>query len=88
MPHLSDVRGSKTAFQFDTVLSFVAQTATATVNKDKKDVITPWQGVTNYMAHVLQKANALLPLAMEPENIMKSRFLFLIHAIRRITSLQ
>lgn len=72
MPHLSEARSSKTPFQFETVLSFVRQTAKNTVNGDNNDASMPWQGVTDYMAHVLQQANALLPLIMDAENTMKS----------------
>lgn len=71
MPYLSDVRGSKTPFQFERVLSLVRQTASNTVNKGS-NASSPWQGVSDYIANVLQQANALVPLTMEAGNTVKS----------------
>lgn len=71
MPYLSDVRGSKTPFQFEHVLSLVRQTASSTVNKGS-NAPSPWQGVSGYIANVLQQANALVPLTMESGNVLKS----------------
>jgi len=71
MPYLSDVRGSKTPFQFEHVLSLVRQTASGTVNKGS-NAPSPWQGVSDYIADVLQQANALVPLTMELGNTLKS----------------
>ena len=71
MPYLNDVRGSKTPFQFEHVLSLVRQTASSTVNKGS-NAPSPWQGVSDYIANVLQQANALVPLTMEPGNTLKS----------------
>lgn len=71
MPYLSDVRGSKTPFHFEHILSLVRRTASSTVNKGS-DASSPWQGVSDYIANVLQQANALVPLTMEPGNTLKS----------------
>ena len=71
MPYLSDVRGSKTPFQFEHVLFLVRQTASSTVNKGS-NAPSPWQGVSDYIANVLQQANALVPLTAEPGNTLKS----------------
>ena len=76
MPYLSDVRVSKTQFQFDHVLSLVRRTASNTVNKGSNEPL-PWKGVSNYIANVLQQANALVPLTMDPGNTLKSMFFFL-----------
>ena len=73
MPYLSDVRGSKTPFQFEHVLSLVRRTASGTVNKGS-NAPSPWKGVSDYIANVLQQASALFPLTMEPGNAMKSMF--------------
>jgi dynactin 1 len=70
MPYLSDVRGSKTPFQFERVLSLVRQTASSTVTKGS-NAPSPWQGVSDYIANVLQQANALIPLTMESGNTLK-----------------
>jgi dynactin 1 len=71
MPYLSDVRGSKMPFQFEHVLSLVRRTASGTVNKGS-NAPSPWKGVSDYIANVLQQANALVPLTMEPGNSLKS----------------
>jgi len=71
MPYLNDVRGSKTPFQFEHVLSLVRQTASSTVNKGS-NAPSPWQGVSDYIANVLQQASALVPLTMESGNTLKS----------------
>ena len=71
MPYLNDVRGSKTPFQFEHVLSLVRQTASSTVNKGS-NAPSPWRGVSDYIANVLQQASALVPLTMEPGNTLKS----------------
>ena len=71
MPYLSDVRGSKTPLQFEHVLFLVRQTASSTVNKGS-NASSPWQGVSDYIANVLQQANALVPLTTEPGNTLKS----------------
>ena len=70
MPYLNDVRGSKTPFQFEHVLFLVRQTASSTVNKGS-NAPSPWQGVSDYIANVLQQANALVPLTMELGNTLK-----------------
>ena len=73
MPYLSDVRGSKTPFQFEHILSLVRQTASSTVNKGS-NAASPWQGVSDYIANVLQQVHALVPLTMEPANTLKSKW--------------
>lgn len=71
MPHLADVRGSKTPFQLATVLSFVKQTAASTVGKQTKDDVSSWESVSEFLSQVMQEANRLLPVMMEPENTVK-----------------
>lgn len=75
MPYLSDVRGSKTPLQFEHILSLVRRTASSTVNKGSS-APSPWHGVSDYIANVLQQANALVPLTMESGNTLKSMFNF------------
>ena len=54
------------------ISSLVRHTAASgTVNKGS-NVSSPWQGVSDYIANVLQQANALVPLTMEPGNTLKS----------------
>ncbi|KAI0071023.1 dynactin [Panus rudis PR-1116 ss-1] len=71
MPHLNDVRSSKSSFQLSTVLGFVKQTADATVGKGRKDGVTSWEAVTDFFARIMQEAIALVPLALENENMFK-----------------
>ncbi|THH30239.1 hypothetical protein EUX98_g3963 [Antrodiella citrinella] len=71
MPHLGDVRSSKSAFQLTTVLSFVSQTAASTVGKGKDNASTSWQAVADFISDVMHEANSLFPLAMEAENVIK-----------------
>lgn len=73
MPHLSDVRSSKTSFQLATVLSFVKQTAASTVAKDTKSGMSCWEAVGESIAELVQDGTRLLPLALEPENVLKSK---------------
>jgi dynactin 1 len=71
MPYLSDVRGSKTPFQFEHILSLVRRTASSTVNKGSNSA-SPWQGVSDYIANVLQQVHSLVPLTMDTANTIKS----------------
>ena len=76
MPHLSDVRSSKSAFQLATVLGFVNQIADSTVGKGLKEPATSWEAVVNFFGQVMQDANKVVPLALENENVLKSKELF------------
>ncbi|KZT27488.1 hypothetical protein NEOLEDRAFT_1060271 [Neolentinus lepideus HHB14362 ss-1] len=71
MPHLSDARGEKEAFQLTKVLSFVKQVTSSTVGKDRKDGVTSWEAVGEYIAGLVNEAAALVPLAMEGVNVTK-----------------
>lgn len=72
MPHLSDVRSSKSAFQLTAVLGFVKQIAASTVGKGRADGVSSWDAVSAVVASIMQDAGKLLPLAMETENVIKS----------------
>ena len=74
MPHLSDVRSSKSTLQLPTVLSFVNQTAASTVAKNVKSGVSAWDAVGESISEVIQEASKLLPLALETENVTKSKF--------------
>lgn len=71
MPHLSDARGEKEAFSLTKVLSFVKQVAASTVGKDRKDGVSSWEAVAEYIARLISEAAALVPLAMDPVNVTK-----------------
>lgn len=74
MPHISDARGSKSPFQLSTVLSYVRQTAGSTICKDRKDGSTSWEAIGEAIASIVQEVGNMLPVALEPENVMKSKF--------------
>ncbi|CAL1693902.1 unnamed protein product [Somion occarium] len=71
MPHLSDVRSSKSAFQLANVLGFVKQIAASTVGRSVKDGAASWEAVMNFFGQIMQEANKLVPLAVEHENVLK-----------------
>ncbi|KAJ7065928.1 dynein associated protein-domain-containing protein [Mycena belliarum] len=71
MPHLSDVRSSKSPFQLTTILSFVKQIAASTVAKDMKPGVSAWEAIGESITQLVQEGSKLLPLALEPENVIK-----------------
>lgn len=71
MPHLSDARGAKSPFQLTTVLTFVKQIATSTVAKGLKPGGSAWEAIGDSISHLLEEGGKLLPLTMEPENVLK-----------------
>jgi len=75
MPHLSDVRSSKSSFQLTTVLSFVKQIAASTVAKDMKPGVSAWDSIGESITQLVEEGGKLLPLAMEPENVLKGKWL-------------
>jgi dynactin 1 len=54
----------------------VNQTATSTVPKNMKPGVSPWEAVSESITQLAQEANSLLPLALEPENVAKSKLDF------------
>lgn len=74
MPHLSDARGAKSPFQLTTVLTFVKQIATSTVAKGLKPGGSAWEAIGDSISHLLEEGGKLLPLTMEPENVLKGLF--------------
>ncbi|KAG9313881.1 dynein associated protein-domain-containing protein [Chiua virens] len=71
IPHLSDARGAKTSFQLATVLSYVKQTVMSTVAKDLRPGVSCWEAVGEAIAQLAAECNKLLPIALEPENVVK-----------------
>ncbi|KAF5385085.1 hypothetical protein D9615_001067 [Tricholomella constricta] len=71
MPHLSDARSAKSSFQLTTLLGLVKQIAAATVAKDMKPGESVWDAIRASIAVVVQEGGKLLPLALEPENVLK-----------------
>lgn len=73
MPHISDVRAAKSAFQLSTVLSFVKESAGSTVGKGRNDSPS-WESVSDFLGQVIQEAGRIVPLSLEAENTLKSEF--------------
>jgi dynactin 1 len=76
MPHLSDVRSSKTSFQLTTVLALVKQIASSTVAKDKSPRLSSWEAVGESITQLIEEGGKLLPLTLETENVLKGSFAF------------
>ena len=76
IPHLSDARSAKSAFQLATVLSYAKQTAMSTVAKDLRPGASYWDAVGEAIAQLAGECNKILPIALESENVVKSTFLF------------
>ncbi|KZT73394.1 hypothetical protein DAEQUDRAFT_762303 [Daedalea quercina L-15889] len=71
-PYLDDkVRGDKEQFKLTNVLSYVQQTASASVAQKRNDGVSSWEAVADYIAQVMQEATKVLPAAMETENVLK-----------------
>ncbi|KAI0352271.1 dynactin [Trametes cingulata] len=71
MPHISDVRAAKSAFQLSTVLSFVKESAASTVGKGRSNDSSPWDSVSEFLNQVIQEAGRIVPLSLEGENTLK-----------------
>ncbi|CDO76476.1 hypothetical protein BN946_scf184615.g2 [Trametes cinnabarina] len=70
MPHISDVRAAKSAFQLSTVLSFVKESAASTVGQGRDD-LTAWDSVSEFLSKVIQEAGQIVPVSLEAENALK-----------------
>ena len=78
MPHISDVRAAKSAFQLSNVLTFVTQTVGSTVGKGN-DAASPWDAVGNFLAQIIAEAGRIVPMSLETENTVKSMSMFRIY---------
>ena len=74
MPHISDVRAAKSAFQLSTVLSFVRESAASTVGKGRSDDSSPWDAVGDFLGQIIQEAGRIVPMSLEAESTLKSKF--------------
>lgn len=71
MPHLGEVRSSKSAFKISAVLDFVKQCAASTVGKNSRDGPGSWDAVGEFFTKVGQEVNTLIQAAAENENVQK-----------------
>ncbi|KAI9445370.1 dynein associated protein-domain-containing protein [Lactarius indigo] len=71
MPHIDEVRASKSSFQLGKVLSFVNDVASSTVAKICKNTASPWTALSDAISELVAQANALFPNTVDIENIVK-----------------
>lgn len=71
MPHIDEVRASKSSFQLGKVLSFVNNVASSTVAKICKNTASPWTALSDAISELVAQANALFPNTLDIENIVK-----------------
>ena len=74
MPHIDEVRASKSSFQLSKVLSFVNDIASSTVAKICKDTTSSWVSLGKAISELVTQTNALFPKTMDHENVVKSKF--------------
>lgn len=72
MPHVDEVRASKSSFQLGRVLSFVNDVASSTVAKICKNTASPWTALSDAISELVAQANVLFPNTLDIENIVKS----------------
>jgi dynactin 1 len=72
MPHLNEVRSSKSTFKFAIVLGYVRQCAASTVGKNGREDPASWDAVVDFFMKVGQEVNTLIQAASEVENVLKS----------------
>jgi dynactin 1 len=72
MPHIDEVRASKSSFQLGKVLSFVNNIASSTVAKICKDTTSSWASLGKAISELVTQTNGLFPKTMDHENVVKS----------------
>lgn len=73
MPHIDEVRASKSSFQLGKVLSFVNNIASSTVAKICKDTTSSWASLGKAISELVSQTNGLFPKTMDHENVVKSK---------------
>ncbi|KAI0005552.1 dynein associated protein-domain-containing protein [Russula compacta] len=71
MPHIDEVRASKSSFQLSKLLSFVNNIASSTVAKICKDTKSSWASLGEAISELVAQTNALFPKTMDHENVIK-----------------
>ncbi|SRR6266851_3357331 len=72
MPHVNEVRGSKSPFQLGKVLSFVNNIIPSTVAKICKDTTSSWASLAKAISELVAQTNALFSKTMDHENVITS----------------
>ncbi|KAH8119806.1 dynactin [Phellopilus nigrolimitatus] len=70
VPYLADIRNNKGTLQTKAVLDFVKQIAAASLGKGEKNEVS-WDVVSEAVSNLIQEAGAVIPMALDPENILK-----------------
>jgi len=73
MPHLKDVRSSKSPFQLTTILAVVKESLVSTVAPDMKPGASPWEALGDVITHMIEESSKLVQPLLEPENVLKSK---------------
>ncbi|KAI0095020.1 dynactin [Irpex rosettiformis] len=71
MPYLSEVRGTKSAFQLSKILAFVKQCVASSIGKRDKEGAMSWEAVSGFFTQVGQQVGSFLQVASENENVFK-----------------
>lgn len=71
LPYLNGVQNNKGTLQTKTVLDFVKQNA-LTLSPGQKES-SSWDIVSNAIKRLTQEASAVVPIVLEPENVIKSK---------------
>lgn len=69
LPHLVSIQNNKSTLHTDAIMELVKQNASA-LSKEQSDR-SPWAIVSDAINKLTQEAAAIVPLALEPENIIK-----------------
>ena len=70
IPHLNDLRNSKGALRAEKIETMVRESATSSFGKEHSSEAS-WTTAGEVIAQLVQEASAVVPLALEPENMMK-----------------
>ncbi|KAI0307655.1 dynein associated protein-domain-containing protein [Multifurca ochricompacta] len=71
IPHIDEVRASKTPLQLSKVLSFVDNIVSSTVAKICKNTASSWPALSDAISELIARANALYPNTVDLDNIVK-----------------
>lgn len=70
MPYLAELRNNKGVLQIKTILAFVKQIAGSSLAKAQMSD-APWDTLNSVISQLIQEAGAVVPPALELENVLK-----------------
>jgi dynactin 1 len=72
--YIGDVRGAKETFRVSNIILFVREIVHSTVSNGRADGTgSIWNGIVDTLMQLVQESGSVVPAAMEPENVIKSR---------------